>query len=80
MNQTKVESLIEAIVNTLVGFTVSMLATPLINLIMGIKMTGGQLTGSVLLFTVLSIARGYVVRRWFNNLQGIKSKLRKIFI
>jgi predicted Na+-dependent transporter len=78
MSQTKAASLAEAIVNTTVGLVVGFMVTPVINWICGIEMSGGQMTGSILLFTVLSIVRGYVVRRFFNNLNGLKSTVRKI--
>lgn len=66
MNQTKLGSLIETIVNTLIGFGVSFVAWPVAAWAFGIPFNLQQHFGVVLFFTVLSVARGYVVRRWFN--------------
>jgi len=69
MTQTKVNSLVESCMNTVIGFIINFIANliliPLffnvavdlmINLYMGI------------LYTAISVARSYVVRRWFNSL------------
>lgn len=79
MNQTRIQSLIEALVNTLVGFLVTMTVYPFINWICGIEMTLGQASLSTLLFTFISILRGYVIRRFFNNLHGVKKLLQRLF-
>jgi uncharacterized protein YacL len=72
MRQTKLESLVEALVNTVIGFFITMSVYPFINWICGIEMTISQASLSTLLFTVISIIRGYIVRRFFNNLYTIK--------
>lgn len=64
--QTKRESIIEAVVNTLIGFLVSYAAWPLIAWKCGIEYNAIQHWEMTFWFTVLSVARGYVVRRWFN--------------
>lgn len=66
--QTKKGSLTEAIINTCIGFIVTLLASPLIYWMCGVKMSGLQMGYATLLFTILSIARGYIVRRYFNKL------------
>ena len=66
MNQTRLGSLIETIINTLIGFTVSFFAWPVAAVIFRIEYTQGQHWGVVVFFTVISVARGYIVRRWFN--------------
>lgn len=35
---------------------------------------------STLLFTIISVVRGFVIRRFFNNLFWIKNKLKKLLI
>jgi len=72
MKQSQLGSLIEAVVNTIVGFLVTMIALPIVNAICGIEMNVGQATLSTALFTALSIGRGYVVRRVFNNFSSLK--------
>lgn len=80
MNQTKLESLIEACVNTIVGFLITLFFLPIVNYIVGIHMTGGQMTYSTALFTIISVARGYFIRRFFNNLYWLKNRVKRIFI
>ncbi len=65
--QTKTGSFIESITNTFVGFLITLIASPLFYWIAGVKISGGQIGILTLLFTILSIARGYVVRRFFNK-------------
>lgn len=76
MAQSKAESFVEAIVNTTVGLTVTMIALPLVNGLLGISMSVGQMSLSTVIFTGISIARGYIIRRFFNDLHFIKSKLK----
>lgn len=65
--QTKKQSLIEAVSNTAVGFIISLASTFLIFPLVGIESSGGQNIVVVLFFTVISIARSYVLRRFFNK-------------
>ncbi len=65
--QTKKHSLIEAITNTAVGFFISLSATFLIFPIVGIESTGFKNVVITLFFTVISVFRGYVIRRFFNK-------------
>ncbi len=66
--QSRLESLIEVGANICIGFVISMFANMLI-----LPMFGhGHPTflnnlGMTAVFTVLSIVRGYVLRRWFNS-------------
>lgn len=70
--QTKKQSLTESITNTFVGFGISLLSIFLIFPIFGIESTPIKNIGITLYFTLISIARGYVLRRFFNS----KSKLK----
>ena len=72
MKQTKLQSFIEAMTNTVIGFLVTMSVYPLINWICGIEMSITQAGLSTVLFTVVSVLRGYVVRRFFNNMSAVK--------
>lgn len=71
--QIKKQSFIEAIVATFIGFIISLLTSPIINWICGIKANAKQVTLSVVLFTIISIIRGFFVRRYFNHKHKIKS-------
>lgn len=67
MKQTKLVSLIETVFSTVVGFLLSFTLQYFIFPVYGVHVsveTNLQLTG---IFTVLSIARGYAIRRLFNS-------------
>ncbi len=68
MTQSKRGSLIESLINVLVGYSVALVSQlvifPLFNI--HIPFSDNLLIG--LWFTVISIVRSYVIRRWFNRL------------
>lgn len=66
MNQSRLESLIETVMNTAIGYGVALLSQLLVFPMVGIHVS---LTTNLVIgawFTMISIARGYVIRRWFN--------------
>jgi uncharacterized membrane protein (DUF485 family) len=66
MNQTRLGSLIEAVFNVLIGFGINFCANMLILPLFGFNVNAGQALGIGMFFTVISVARSYAVRRWFN--------------
>ena len=66
MNQTRLGSFIEVCINIAIGFSINWVANLLILPLYGFHITGGQAFTMGLIFTIISVARGYVVRRWFN--------------
>lgn len=66
MSQTRLGSLVEALVNTFIGFGVSLASALIIYPLMGIKVSMGQNLVLMVYFTIISIARSYALRRWFN--------------
>lgn len=66
MQQTRLVSLIEATINTATGFMVSFALWPIAAYITGIEYTATQHWSVVAIFTASSVARSYVVRRFFN--------------
>lgn len=66
--QTKRQSLIETLTNVAIGYLVSLIANlivlPLFNY--NISLTDGIYIS--IIFTVISIIRGYLVRRYFNRM------------
>jgi hypothetical protein len=66
VTQTRLGSLIEACVNVVIGFTINWCANMLILPIFGFHVSGSQAFGIGVIFTFISIARSYVIRRWFN--------------
>jgi len=65
--QPRIHSLIESFVNVLIGYVVAissqLLIFPLFNI--NIPLSDNLLIG--VYFTVISLARSYAVRRWFNK-------------
>lgn len=66
MNQTRLGSFIEAWVNVLIGFSINYVANIWVLPIFGFQVTHGQAFQIGLIFTVISVARSYFIRRWFN--------------
>ena len=74
MAQTKFGSFIEAWANIGVGFSINWCANMLILPHFGFAVTGSQAFGIGLIFTGISLARQYVLRRWFNGLKFFEAK------
>ncbi len=79
MNQTKLESLLESAVNILIGYGVALASQLVILPAHGINL---PLTTNLIIgfwFTLVSLIRSYVIRRWFNAglHKAIASAVRK---
>jgi len=67
--QHKVDSMMEAIVNVIVGFTINLVANIfLLPAVLGVEVNLVQFTILGVFFTIISIARSYILRRAFNGL------------
>lgn len=66
MMQTRRQSLIETVAGVAIGFLLSIAASFVVYPLFGHSFTLSQNIGITIIFTVLSIARGYGVRRFFN--------------
>lgn len=67
MAQTKSRSFQEAVINILVGCTVAMSAQMVLFPLHGIHIPITTDFSLMLCFTVVSLVRQYVIRRWFNK-------------
>jgi hypothetical protein len=67
MTQSRLESIIESIVNVIIGSAVGLVSQVIIFYFYDIKVPWSANIGILFWFTMVSIARSYVVRRWFNN-------------
>lgn len=67
MNQSRLMSLVESIANVIVGYGVAVMTQILIFPIFGLYTTLAQNLQMGLVFTVVSIARSYVLRRVFEG-------------
>jgi hypothetical protein len=78
VNQTRLGSLIEALANVAIGFGINWLANMAILPLFGFHVTGSQAFGIGVLFTIISVARTYALRRWFNaRLQAAASRIAR---
>lgn len=66
MSQTRLSSLAEAVIGTAIGFVVSLALTAVVLPAYGHQFSFSQNLQITSIFTVASIARSYVLRRWFN--------------
>lgn len=66
MNQTRIGSFIEACINVLIGYVINFCANLLILPLIGFHISVTQNLFIGLLYTVISVARSYAIRRWFN--------------
>lgn len=67
MNQTRLGSLIEALFNVAIGFAINFVANMVILPLIGFHITPGQNVFIGVLYTVVSVTRSYIIRRWFNQ-------------
>ena len=65
--QTKLRSLLEAVTNTLVGYTISVGIGQVVYPLFGYDITIGDNMGLTAVFVAVSLTRSYVIRRWFNR-------------
>ncbi len=65
--QNKKLSLIESATNTVIGMLISFLVQVIIYPILSIPVTINQNIIITFVFTLVSITRGYIIRRYFNK-------------
>lgn len=66
MTQTRLGSFIESCINVILGFSINMAANALILPLIGFHISVSQNLFIGLLYTAISVARSYTIRRWFN--------------
>lgn len=76
--QTKKQSLIESIANTAVGFAISLASIFIILPALGIESTWSKNITITIYFTVISILRSYVIRRYFTKKTTVTLNVEKI--
>lgn len=66
--QTRIDSFMEAVVNTSIGLVISTVANFfVIPMVLGVRMSHAQNLALASIFTVISIARSYTLRRLFDG-------------
>lgn len=66
MSQSKTGSLVEALTNVAIGYSINLGANMVVLPAFGYRVTLHDAIGIGIVFTVISIVRSYVLRRWFN--------------
>lgn len=72
--QTKIGSFVEAWANIAVGFTINFFANLIVLPWFDLDVKPMQAFGIGVIFTVISLARSYVIRRYFNGLRFFHAK------
>ena len=70
MRQSRLMSLVEAVANVVVGYGVAVLTQMLVFPLFGLTTTLGQNLAIGAIFTAVSLARSYVLRRMFEAIRG----------
>ena len=66
MNQSRLGSLIESLINVVVGFSINFGANMFIFPLFGFHITPSANLALGAVYTVISVVRSYCIRRWFN--------------
>ena len=66
MSQSRLSSAIEAVFNVLIGFGINFTANMLFFPLFGWHISASQNFALGAIYTVISLLRSYVIRRWFN--------------
>ena len=66
MQQTKLGSLVESLMNIAIGYFVALISQIVVFPVMGIYVGIKTNLWIGLWFTVISLVRSYIIRRWFN--------------
>ena len=67
MNQTKINSIIESLTQTIIGLVTSIMVQIIIYPLLCIPVSFKQNLIITAVFFIVSIIRGYIIRRWFNS-------------
>ena len=80
MQQSKLDSLIEALLSTFIGFIVSFTANLILMPMLCIPVSLSQNFILTVAFTFVSVARSYLVRRFANkHLSQVRAKMVEFF-
>lgn len=69
MKQSKLLSMIEVVTNVMIGLVINFTLNYFVLNYLGYKISVSENIGLTLMFTAVAVARGFIVRRFFNHLQ-----------
>jgi len=72
LKQTKLESLVEANINTISGFVVGYFLAYTILPLYGMEQSHADSLQITIIFTIASLSRNYAIRRYFNSKKVVK--------
>lgn len=72
MSQRRIMSFVESIVNVTIGYGIALGTQMLVLPLFGVHLSVSDNMAIAAIFTVVSIARSYTLRRIFNRLQGAR--------
>ena len=75
--QTKKESLLEILISVAIGWLIGFISNMVILPLFGYPISVADSIYISILFTLISIIRGYIVRRYFNWTEYKKEKYKK---
>ena len=75
MAQSKRQSFVEAVVNVIIGYGVAILSQVLVFPLFGIDVPLSTNFAIGAWFTAISLARSYIIRRWFNGMAASIAKV-----
>ena len=70
MRQSRLMSLVEGVANVVVGLLLAVATQVVVFPVLGLQASLGQNVRLALVFTGVSLARGFVLRRLFEDLRG----------
>ena len=77
--QTKKQAFLESLTNVTLGYLISLLSLFIIFPVLGIESSTGENLIITLYFTLISFARGYILRRYFNKKTNEKNKRTNLY-
>lgn len=69
MKQSRFMSMVEALANIAIGFTINFIGNITVLPLFGLKVTVADALGIGVVFTVISIVRSYILRRGFEAIR-----------
>ena len=73
MSQSRMQSAVETVASTAIGFVIAYVASYMVLPLFGHHVTHGENFWITVIFTVISLIRGWCVRRLFNRLHGART-------
>ena len=65
--QSRLESLVEVLLNTVIGWLTAIITQIIVFPLFDIHVSFSEQIGISLIFTTIAIVRSYMIRRWFNK-------------